>query len=78
MPWLWISIPIEAVFLLACTMAPIWLGFRRPDRAPENARGHAAPRPAGRPNPAAAASAAESVRRAGIAAPRPLLETARR
>jgi hypothetical protein len=37
MTWLWISAPIEAVFFLACTVIPIWLGFRRPDRAREMA-----------------------------------------
>jgi hypothetical protein len=50
MTWLWISIPIETVFFLTCTVIPIWLGFGRPDRELE----------------------------AASAAPRPLLESARR
>jgi hypothetical protein len=32
--WLWINIPLMAVFFLAMTGIPLWLVFRHPDRGP--------------------------------------------
>jgi hypothetical protein len=32
--WLWINVPLMAVFFLAMTGIPLWLVFRHPDRHP--------------------------------------------
>jgi Flp pilus assembly protein TadB len=32
--WLWINIPLMAVFFLATTGIPLWLVFKHPDRRP--------------------------------------------
>jgi hypothetical protein len=32
--WLWINIPLMAVFFLATAGVPLWLVFRHPDRRP--------------------------------------------
>jgi hypothetical protein len=32
--WLWINIPLMAVFFLAMTGIPLWLVFKHPDRGP--------------------------------------------
>jgi hypothetical protein len=37
MNWLWINIPLMAVFFLAMTGIPLWLVFRHPDRGPVEA-----------------------------------------
>lgn len=34
MNWLWINIPLMAVFFVAITGIPLWLVFRRPDHGP--------------------------------------------
>lgn len=34
MNWLWINIPLMAVFFLAITGIPLWLVVRHPDRGP--------------------------------------------
>ncbi len=34
MNWLWINIPLMAVFFLAVTGIPLWLVFKHPDRRP--------------------------------------------
>jgi hypothetical protein len=59
--WLWINIPLMAVFFLAMTGIPLWLVFKHPDRSParEGQGGHDAGRAddqrvPGRPVPAAA------------------------
>lgn len=38
MAWLWISASFAAVFVLAYTVIPIWLGFRYPDSGPAGRR----------------------------------------
>jgi hypothetical protein len=32
--WLWLNIPLMAVFFLAMTGIPLWLVYRRPDTGP--------------------------------------------
>jgi hypothetical protein len=32
--WLWLNIPLMAVFFLAITGIPLWLVFKHPDRGP--------------------------------------------
>jgi len=32
--WLWLNIPLMAVFFLAMTGIPLWLVFKHPDRRP--------------------------------------------
>ena len=34
MNWLWINLPLAAVFFLAMTAIPLWLTFRRTDTGP--------------------------------------------
>ncbi len=34
MNWLWLNIPLMAVFFLAMTGIPLWLVFKHPDRRP--------------------------------------------
>jgi hypothetical protein len=34
MNWLWINLPLMAVFFIAMTAIPLWLTFRRPDSGP--------------------------------------------
>ena len=34
MNWLWINLPIAAVFFLAMTAIPLWLAIRRTDTGP--------------------------------------------
>jgi hypothetical protein len=46
MSWLWLNIPLAAVFFLATTMIPLWLVIRHPDGRAETAV--RAPRAAGR------------------------------
>ena len=46
MSWLWLNIPLAAVFFLATTMIPLWLVIKHPDSRPETAV--RAPRPADR------------------------------
>ena len=38
MNWLWINIPLMAVFFAAITGIPLWLVFKRPDHGPVLAR----------------------------------------
>jgi hypothetical protein len=33
--WLWMNLPLMAVFFLAMTGIPLWLVFRHPDRHPD-------------------------------------------
>jgi len=40
--WVWLNIPLMAVFFLAIAGIPLWLVFRHPDTAPAAARGVAA------------------------------------
>lgn len=49
MNWLWLNVPLMAVFFLAMTGIPLWLVFRHPDAVPA-----AAPLRAGRPQAAPA------------------------
>ena len=37
MSWLWLNIPLAAVFFLATTMIPLWLVIKHPDSRPETA-----------------------------------------
>ena len=52
MSWLWLNIPLAAVFFLATTMIPLWLVIKHPDGRPDTAvRGpRAADRTAGFPS----------------------------
>jgi hypothetical protein len=34
MNWLWLNVPLMAVFFLAMTGIPLWLTFKHPDRRP--------------------------------------------
>jgi hypothetical protein len=34
MNWLWLNIPLMAVFFVAVTGIPLWLTFKHPDRRP--------------------------------------------
>jgi hypothetical protein len=43
--WLWLNIPLMAVFFLAMTGIPLWLVYRHPDTGPAGGRPRAA-RPA--------------------------------
>lgn len=38
MSWLWLNIPLMAVFFLAMTGIPLWLVFKRPDTGPDGAQ----------------------------------------
>ncbi len=38
MNWLWLNIPLMAVFFLAMTGIPLWLVFKHPDRGPVRAQ----------------------------------------
>jgi len=51
--WLWLNIPLMAVFFLAMTGIPLWLVFSRPDTGPAGAPGAAARGRAARPVTAA-------------------------
>ncbi len=35
MSWLWINLPLAAVFFVAMTAIPLWLTFRRTDTGPK-------------------------------------------
>ena len=52
MNWLWLNVPLMAVFFLAMTGVPLWLVFRHPDAGPA-----AAPVRAGRQQAASAVAA---------------------
>ena len=43
MNWLWLNIPLMAVFFLAMTGIPLWLVFKHPDRRPALERPGQAP-----------------------------------
>ncbi len=92
MAWLWISVPIAAVFFLGYTVIPLWLVFRRPDVGPADlarsaagpadpARPAAGPADPARPVAGPARPATPSIRPASAPRPAPhgqQLETARR
>ncbi|MGO8961218.1 MAG: hypothetical protein ACLQFR_28185 [Streptosporangiaceae bacterium] len=47
MNWLWINLPLAAVFFVAMTAIPLWLTFRRTDTGPNAVvPARAVPRPA--------------------------------
>ena len=61
MSWLWLNVPLMAVFFIAMAGIPLWLVLRRPDFGPESAS---------QPGRVPAPVAAHYVRtRAGAAAP---------
>jgi hypothetical protein len=61
--WLWINIPLMAMFFLAMTGIPLWLVFRHPDRGPVLAE-----QGQGLPDSVAARYAAAHVQTAPLAA----------
>jgi hypothetical protein len=61
--WLWINIPLMAVFFLAMTGIPLWLVVRHPDRGPVPAE-----QGQGLPDTVAARYAAAQVQTAPLAA----------
>jgi hypothetical protein len=51
--WLWLNVPLMAVFFLAVAGIPLWLVLRRPDlaAAPADQRGRRPATPAAHPVP---------------------------